>query len=222
MRCSIIVPTLNEAAAIEASLRRLDVLRAHEVIVGDGGSEDGTVELARRYAKVVNGRRGRGPQLNAAAAQATGDTFLIVHADVRLPRNALTAVEQALADPGTVGGYFRVRFGRGPHDAFLAAFYDLLRRTGVVYGDACVFVRRATFERMGGFRDYPIMEDVNLVSRMRTQGRVVALPQVVRPSSRRWERDGRWRSWASWCGIMALYGLGVSPRFLGRLYRQVR
>ena len=224
MRCSVIVPVLNEASIIQGTLRRLRGLDPHEIIVADGGSHDGTAELARPYATVLNGRRGRGAQLNAGAAQATGDVLLFLHADVRLPPKALTAIESALRDPNVKGGHFRVRFGRGAHEAFVAACYDLLRfrGRGIVYGDATVFVRREAFLRLGGYRDYPIMEDVNFVSRLRRLGRVVELPQVVVPSSRRWQHGGLWRTWASWWALQLLFGLRVSPHWLGRLYRAVR
>lgn len=222
VRCSAIIPTLNEASAIQRSLRRLRRLAPYEIIVADGGSQDGTRELARPYAKVVSGRRGRGRQLNAGAAQATGDVLLFLHADVRLPPDALAAIESALGDPKVVGGHFRVRFGRGLHEVLVAASYDLLRFAGIVYGDAAIFVRREEFLRLGGYRDYPIMEDVNLVSRLRRLGRVVHLPQVVVPSARRWRSGGRLNAWASWWAVQLLYGLGVSPQWLGRLYRAVR
>jgi rSAM/selenodomain-associated transferase 2 len=222
MRCSIIIPTLNEASTIERTLRHLESIAPHEVIVADGGSRDGTPELARPYATLVNGRPGRGPQLNAGAARATGDVLLFLHADVRLPTDALAAVERALRDPRVVGGYFRVRFGRKPHEVFVAACYDLLRASGIVYGDATVFVRQEAFRRLGGYRHYPIMEDVNLVSRLRRLGRVVQLPRAVVPSQRRWRDGGRWRTWASWWAVQLLYGLGVSPQWLGRLYQHVR
>ena len=222
MRCSAIIPTLNEASAIQRSLRRLHKLAPYEIIVADGGSQDGTPDLARPFATVVNGRRGRGTQLNAGAAQATGDVLLFLHADVRLPPDALAAIESALGDPNVVGGHFRVRFGRGPHEVLVAACYDLLRIGGIVYGDAAIFVRREVFLRMGGYRDYPIMEDVNLVSRLRGLGQVVHLPQVVVPSARRWRSGSRLSAWASWWAVQLLYGLGVSPQWLGRLYRAVR
>ena len=222
MRCSVIIPTLNEASTIQETLRRLDKLAPHEVIVADGGSRDGTPDLARPYATVVVGPRGRGRQLNAGAAQATGDVLVFLHADVRLPHDTFVAIDSALHDRSAVGGYFRVRFGRKPHETLVAASYDLLRICGVVYGDATIFVRREAFDRLGGYRDYPIMEDVNFVSRLQGLGRVVALPQVVVPSIRRWERRSRWHAWASWWAIMLLYGIRVSPQWLGRLYRSVR
>ena len=217
-----LIPTLNEASAIQRSLRRLQKLAPYEIIVADGGSQDDTPELARPYATVVKGGRGRGTQLNAGAARATGDVLLFLHADVRLPQDALSAIESALADPNVVGGHFRVRFGREPHEVLVAACYDLLRFGGIVYGDAAIFVRREEFLRMGGFREYPIMEDVNFVSRLRRLGRVVHLPQVVVPSARRWRSGGRLSAWASWWAVQLLYGLGVSPQWLGRLYRAVR
>jgi rSAM/selenodomain-associated transferase 2 len=223
-RCSIIVPALNEERVIGRTLRRARRLGPHELIVVDGGSDDRTRSIAQRYATVVRSLPGRGRQLNAGAALATGDLLLFLHADVRLPFDALVAIERALADPDVVGGCFRVRFSRDPHDVFLAAVYDLLRLRGrgIVYGDATIFVRRSAFEAVGGFRPYPIMEDVNLVSRLRSLGRFVELPEVVVPSNRRWRRGGRWRAWASWWAIQLLYGAGVSPIWLGRLYRVVR
>lgn len=222
MRCSVIIPTLNEAPGIERALRRAAALRPHEIIVGDGGSADATREIAARYATVVVGPRGRGEQLNAAAARATGDVLLFLHADVRLPADALPAIEAALRDPGVAGGYFTVRFGRNAHDAFVAAAYDLLRWGGIIYGDSCIFARREAFQRLGGYRDYPIMEDVNFVSRLRGLGRVVGLPNVVVPSARRWRRGGKLRAWASWWAIQLLYGLRVPPSWLGRLYAHIR
>ncbi|MCH7718170.1 MAG: glycosyltransferase, partial [Chloroflexi bacterium] len=130
MRFSVVIPTLNEASTIEETLRRVQRLAPYELIVADGGSSDGTPDLARPAATVVSARRGRGSQMNAGAAQTTGDVLVFLHADVRLPSNALAAIESALRDPSVAGGYFRVRFGPGPHDVFVAALYELLRRAG--------------------------------------------------------------------------------------------
>ncbi len=224
MRCSIIIPTLNEAAEIEAALQRLTPLEPYQIIVADGGSRDGTADLAVPYATVVHSPPGRGVQLNAGATRATADVLLFLHADVQLPHDALDAIEGALADPEVAGGFFRVRFGRSLAEAFIGVVYDITRwgGRGMVYGDSCIFIRRAVFERLGGFADWPIMEDAHLVNRMRRAGRIAALPQVVRPSPRRWRHGGFWRTWASWWTVQALYFLPVSPRWLGRFYKHVR
>ena len=224
MRCSVIIPTLNEARTIMGTLRRVERMHPHELIVSDGGSSDGTPELAAACATVVSGRPGRGRQLNAGAAAASGDVLLFLHADVTLPDDALLAIADALNDPGVSGGCFRVRFGPAPHQAFIAASYDLLRfgGRGVIYGDSTIFARRETFEEVGGFADWPIMEDVNFVSRLRQHGRFVELPLSVVPSSRRWRRGGLWRTWASWWAVQLMFGARVSPAWLGRFYRHIR
>ena len=224
MRCSVIIPTLNEARTIASTVRRVERMDPHEIIVSDGGSADGTPELAASYATVIDGPRGRGRQLNAGAAAASGDVLLFLHADVTLPGQALPAIEDALDDPGIIGGCFRVRFGSAPHQAFIAASYDLLRLGGraIVYGDSTIFARRDVFNEVGGFADWPIMEDVNFVSRLRRRGRFVELPLIVVPSSRRWRRGGLWRTWASWWAIQLMFGAGVSPAWLGRFYRHIR
>ncbi len=222
MRFSVVIPTLNEASTIEEALRRVQRLAPYELIVVDGGSSDGTADLARPGATVVSAPRGRGSQMNAGAAQATGDVLVFLHADVRLPSNALAAIESALRDPSVAGGYFRVRFGREPHETFVAALCHVLRRAGIVFGDAVIVVRREAFMRVGGFRDYPIMEDVNLVIRLRRVGRMVELRESVVASTRRWQHGRRWHSYASWAAVLSLYGMRVSPQWLGRLYRAVR
>ena len=224
MRCSVIIPTLNEARTIASTVRRVERMDPHEIIVSDGGSADGTRELPASCATVIDGPRGRGRQLNAGAAAASGEVLLFLHADVTLPGQALSAIDDALGDPGIIGGCFRVRFGSAPHQAFIAASYDLLRLGGraIVYGDSTIFARRDVFNEVGGFADWPIMEDVNFVSRLRRRGRFVELPLIVVPSSRRWRRGGLWRTWASWWAVQLMFGAGVSPAWLGRFYRHIR
>ena len=224
MECSVIIPTLNEASTIIPTLRLVERLHPHDIIVADGGSSDGTPGLAAKFAKVRNSPHGRGPQLNSGVKATTGDVLIFLHADVTVPDSALESIEDALGDQDVVGGCFRVRFGTAPHQAFIGACYDLLRMRGhgIVYGDATIFCRREAFDAVGGYPDWPIMEDVNFVSKLRRLGRFVELPQAVVPSSRRWQRAGLWRTWASWWAVQLLFSVRVSPYWLGRFYRHIR
>ena len=109
--------------------------------------------------------------MNAGVEHASGDALLFLHADARLANGSGAAMLEALAEPSTVGGNFRVRFGDTLHGCFLASFYHVIRRLTVCYGDSAIFCRRDAFERVGGFPPYPIMEDITFVRRLRRLGR---------------------------------------------------
>lgn len=220
---SVIIPTYNEERRI-ASL--LQCLRAKapdcDIIVADGSSADATAALAESHARVVVTPANRGLQLNRGARAACGDVFLFLHADVGFPLDGLAAVEHALADPAVVGGNFTLEFSG---DDFPSRIFTLIdrwrRRFGIFYGDSGIFVRREVFERLGGFREWPVLEDYDFASRLVRAGKTVCLPQVVRVSSRRW--DGRLlRTMAAWFFIQSLYFLRVPPVWLARWYRPVR
>lgn len=221
---SIIIPTLNEAATISATvaaLRQLD--GAAEIIVSDGGSTDGTVEKARACGlRTISAPRGRGPQMNAAARIAGGDVLLFLHADTRLPAGALQLIIEVMKDCDVCGGNFSLIFdGRDRGSRLLTRLYPLLRLGGMCYGDSGFFVRRAAFEAVGGFRNFPIFEDCDLYKRLRRLGRFVHLEQQAVTSSRRFE--GRFlRTFALWSALQVLYWLGVNPHRLNRLYRPAR
>ena len=221
---SIIVPTLNEETTIPELAASLGRLRGDfEVIVCDGGSADATVEMARQCGlRVIEAPRGRGPQMNAGGRLAEGETLLFLHADTRLPENALEFVAGALADENVCGGAFSLNFGGDTLGArLLTRLYPLLRMGGMLYGDSAIFARRSVFDRLGGYREYPIFEDCDLYRRMSRLGRFVRLNARATTSSRRFE--GRFiRTFALWSLMQVLYWLGVSPNLLNRLYKPLR
>lgn len=222
-RISVVIPTLREASTIAGAVRSAFDAGAAEVIVADGRSDDGTAAHAiDAGARVTIAPRGRGLQLNAGAALASGDVLCFVHADVRLPADAAAQIAAALEDADVVGGNFRVRFGSSGHGRFLAAFYHVIRRLRLFYGDSVIWVRRDAFERAGGFPPYPLMEDLAFVHRLMALGRVAYLDGPVEASPRRWVEGGLARTWASWVVIQTLYFYRVPPSLLARLYRHIR
>ncbi len=223
MRASIIVPALDEAAAIAASLDALASVRAagHQVIVVDGGSRDNTVALSRARADiVVEAGRGRARQLNAGAAIATGDVLLFLHADTCLPVDALERVGQALSS-GCRWGRFDVRIaGRSRLLPMVSFMMNLRSRlTGIATGDQAMFVMRDLFFSLGGFLDQPLMEDVELSTRLRAVARPACLRERVVTSGRRWDTRGAWRTIVLMWRLRWLYWRGTPAEQLAKAYR---
>jgi len=222
---SIVVPVLNEAANLERLLPDLlargpDV----EIVVADAGSTDGTAALVRQCPSVtlVDGPRGRARQMNAGARASRGDALLFLHADTGLPPGAIAAIARALADPSIVGGRFDVRFTspRWPFRLIAALMNWRSRWSGIATGDQGIFVRRASFEALGGYRDIPLMEDIELTRRLKRLGRMACLDARVTTSSRKWEREGIARTILLMWTLRLLYFVGVSPaRLVGWYYR---
>jgi rSAM/selenodomain-associated transferase 2 len=221
-RITFVIPVLNEAAGIAASLEALAPLRArgHEVIVVDGGSEDGTPELARSRAdRVLVAPRGRAQQMNAGARGAAGDALVFLHADVGLPRDADRLVLEALAT--RLWGRFDVRLDSS-HTllALVGAMMNLRSRlTGIATGDQALFVRRELFDRLGGYAEIPLMEDIELSSRLRRAGCPACLDARVLASARRWEARGALRTIVLMWRLRLAYYLGADPARLAERYR---
>lgn len=214
-RVSIIVPTLNEEQGIVSTLKQIQALGAHEVIVVDGGSSDRTVELATPLATttmVVTG--GLTDQLNRGAGVATGEIFLFHHADVCLSENALDVLRSALLRPEVAGGAFRLGFD-SPRIIFrvIAMAASLRNRLGHgPFGDQALFTRREVFDQVGGFSAEAILEDLDLVKKIKHVGRFVILGSLARTSVRRWETDGILPTIWTHCRVSVLYFLGIGHR----------
>ncbi len=218
---SIVIPTLNEAGQLAATLAAVARMRGpFEVIIADGGSVDDTAAIAARHgAIVVAGELGRGTQLHAGARIARGDVLWFLHADTHPPSDGVEQIGEALRDPRVVAGNFAIRLdGESRAAQFLTWLYPRLRRLGLRYGDSGIFVRREAYVRAGGFRPLPIFEDLDLIRRLRPLGRWAGVPAVVVTSSRNIEGRSFLLVFARWVALQVLYWLGVPPRVLGRLY----
>jgi rSAM/selenodomain-associated transferase 2 len=220
MKLSIIMPVFNEAAEIEAALAVLAPLRVRgiEVIVVDGGSRDGTSDLARPLAdRVTTAPRGRAEQMNAGAATANGDVLLFLHADSRLPKDADRLVLDRLARSGRAWGRFDVRFDKGL-DLIALMMNWRSRLTGIATGDQALFVTRTAFERAGGFPAIALMEDVALSTKLKRISRPLALDVHVITSARRWRKHGVIRTVLLMWRLRLAYFLGADPAKLAQVY----
>ncbi len=223
MRLSIIIPMLNEAAQLpELFAHLLPFQRAGcEIVFADGGSTDGSARLAEIAGfAVVNAQRGRARQMNAGVAAVGGDVLLFLHADTRLPEGAEQHIEQALS--GVHGwGRFDVCITGRPF--MLRVIGQLMnwrsRLTGIATGDQAIFVRRIVFERVRGYPDQPLMEDVELSKRLKQISRPACIAQCVSTSGRRWEERGVWRTILLMWRLRWAYWRGADAGELARRYR---
>ena len=220
---SIVLPVLDEAAGIAATLQALAPLRGqgHEVIVVDGGSQDGTAALATPHAdRVIAGPRGRARQMNAGAALAQGDMLLFLHADTTLPPGADALIATAI-QRGARWGRFDVRINGGAvMFPLIAALMNLRSRlTGIATGDQALFVERQLFKQLKGYADQPLLEDIELSRRLRAIAPPACLRQRVQTSGRRWLQRGVWRTIILMWRLRWRYWRGASPEVLARVYR---
>jgi rSAM/selenodomain-associated transferase 2 len=220
---SIVVPVLDEASGIGATLESLRELRLRgcEVVVVDGGSRDATRGIAAPLAdRVIESPRGRAAQMNAGARAASGDTLLFLHADTRLPPGADQSARLGMRRTGAQWGRFDVTIaGASPMLRLVARSMNARSRmTGIATGDQAIFARRDAFEGVGGFPEIPLMEDIALSKRLKRVSPPLCLRERVVTSGRRWERHGTLRTILLMWRLRLAFALGADPRRLARDY----
>ncbi len=222
---SVIVPLLDEAANLPLLAAQLHELKNQgaELILVDGGSTDNTPDLARALGlSVFKSAPGRATQMNVGAAKSSAQTLVFLHADTTLPSGALDLIEQALGQPGACWGRFDVHIlGKSALLPMVAMMMNLRSRlSGVATGDQAIFVRRSTFERLGGYAPIGLMEDIELTNRLRLVQAPVCIKQRVQTSGRRWDKYGAWRTiWLMW-RLRWAYWRGADPNDLAKQYRK--
>ena len=220
---SVIIPVLNEEQTIGSCISRIkEEKSASEIIVADGGSSDRTKEIVTGFSDVrfVSSEKGRGLQMNSGAARAKGDLLLFLHADTRLEPGWSAVLRSAFDSDELTGGAFSFRIDN-PSARYriveaLVALRCLLLKAP--YGDQSIFVRRTIFEKTGGYPAIPLMEDIELVRKLKKAGKIVILSHKAYTDSRRWEKKGILRTYISNQFLRILYMYGVSPHKLAERY----
>jgi rSAM/selenodomain-associated transferase 2 len=220
------MPVFNEAKNLRDTLDNLKLTADEELIVVDGGSSDKTMSIAREYTdKVFQTETGRASVMNYGAAKADGDILLFLHADCSLPENCFSLIRETLYDVNVAAGGFTLHINHSGFHFRLIEFFSNLRAgiTSLIYGDQGMFMRKQTFEELGGFAEILLMEDIEISRRIRRKGKIIFVKSPITVSPRRWIKEGVFyttlRDWI----IAFLYAfLKVSPERLIRYYRDVR
>lgn len=221
---SIIIMTLNEEELIGGLLLSLRGIEDTEIIVSDGGSVDRTCRVASKYTdKIIRGERGRGKQLNAGAQLATGDILWFLHVDSTPPENFKDHILKTLEKPGVAGGAFTLEIDSDMTSLkFISRVVELRSMiSGIPYGDQGIFVKRAIFEKINGFKNIPLMEDIDFGRRLKKEGKIEILKPKIKTHARAWERYGVLRTTLRNWGYVTLFFMGYSPyKLYERYYRK--
>lgn len=219
---SVIIPALNEEAYIGASIESAKKLNPLEIIVVDGGSTDRTKEIAERAgAIVIDSPRGRGTQMNRGASVAKGDILLFLHADSIIVEDV--DIRDYVGND-YIGGFFKLKFNDSSISIRLVEIFANIRARlfSLPYGDQAIFVKKEVFNEMGGFREYPFLEDLEFVRRLKKYGPLRCLPKKVVVSARRLKKGYPLSPiFVSLRNVLLalLFILGMSPSKLLRFYR---
>ena len=222
IKLSVIIPVLNEGKTIAQTLQRLQET-AVEIIIVDGGSTDQTVEIVQNMGikTILSPEAGRSIQMNTGAKYATGNILLFLHADTQLPHNYLRYIEEILEKPNTIAGAFPLKI-ESRHPLLMVIEKGVNARSRFLempYGDQGIFLKKDTFESIGGFPPLPIMEDFQLMLNLKKQGKIRLAEAPVITSARRWEKLGVIKTTLINQKVILGYFLGVSPERLRQWYQ---
>jgi rSAM/selenodomain-associated transferase 2 len=230
MKISVIIPTFNEEATIEKTLDALSrLVNVDEIIVVDGGSTDKTTEIIENYnvqkpfQLIKTEFSNRGKQLHAGTLHANGEIFWFIHADTRPIQGSARQIKSYMKYKEVVGGHFKIIFSDKSRWArFLTWYYTYLEHAGLVYGDSAIFVRRQSYEKIGGFQPFPIFADVDLCKRLMKKGRFVLITLPVTVSSRRFQQKGVALGFTGWAILQGLHRMGIPLKYLTRFYQPAK
>lgn len=226
IKVTVIMPVLNEAKILCDTLSQLHLSKNEELIVVDGGSTDETVSMAREFThKVFVAGKGRAHVMNFGAQRAEGDILLFLHADCILPDEGFRIIREALGDENIVAGAFDLSIAHPKLRFRVIEFGANLRSrvTSIPYGDQGIFLRKKEFERIGGYAEIPLMEDIEISIRLKKRGRIAFVRPPIKTSPRRWLKEGElYTTLRDWMNALSYSFLRVSPESLRKYYKDVR
>ena len=222
MKTSIIIPTLNEARYLSETLAQIKQLSPHELIISDGGSNDNTLKIAAKFTQhLIKAPAGRALQMNAGAQVATGDLLLFLHADSYIERASYQKMLVVMKKSEVIGGAFSLLINSDRWALQIINQFANLRSKylGRAYGDQAFFVKKTVFQKMKGFTEFPICEDLDFYKRLKVLGAVALLKEKALTSPRRWINEGIWFTTIRNILIATLFELGFPPRILTKWYQ---